>query len=332
MKSDITLSIIIVNYNSKSVLTDCLASLFGSEQTFEYEVFVIDNASSENLQELEEKYPEVIFIYNKANVGFAAANNIGIEKSSGKYLLLLNPDTIVNSNSFLPMIEYLNENNEVGIVGCKIFNEDGEIEHSTHSFPSLLKEFFHANEYLKPFFGYDSILGKTTSKIFKTKSLKSYWAHDSIKEVDHVTGACMMIKREAVEKVGLLDEAFFIYTEEVEWSYRMKQAGYKSVFNPDSNIIHLFGYSTNQKVQRQQVNHLLLERYRGMLYFFQKHYKKYQLLILRLIILQGFSFRLLANFIKWIFNFKNRTTTGKEINYIIKIMALSFKSNFDWRQ
>ncbi len=328
----IILSIIIVNYNSISALQDCLSSLFNCGQPFDYEAFVLDNASSDNLEELESKYPKVNFIYNKTNIGFAAANNIAINKSSGKYLLLLNPDTIVNEKSFLPMIKYLEENRNVGIVGCKIFNANGEVEHSTHSFPSLIKEFFHANEFLKSLFGYNSIIGKTISKIFKSKSLESYWAHDSIKEVDHVTGACMMIKREALEKVGLLEEAFFIYTEEVEWSYRMKQAGIKSVFNPNSNIIHLFGYSTNQKMQRQQVNHLLLERYRGMLYFFQKHYKNYQLLILRLIILQGFSFRLLANLIKWIFNFKNRSVTGKETYYILKILVLPFKSNFDWRR
>ena len=207
----------------------------------EKEILVIDNASSESIIDLKAEFPNVKFIFNKENLGFATANNIGIRKSKGEFVLLLNPDTIVNENSFQPMIDYLDEHEEVGVVGCKIFNADGEIERSTHSFPSLLKEFVHANEFIKSFLGYESNILKGVKTLLGLKSLESYWDHNSTREVDHVTGACMMLKREVIEKVGLLDEAFFLYNEEVEWSLRIKKAGYRIVFLPGSDIIHLFG-------------------------------------------------------------------------------------------
>ncbi|HSW56702.1 MAG TPA: glycosyltransferase family 2 protein [Ignavibacteriaceae bacterium] len=326
------LSIIIINYNSKQVLLNCLHSLLQSPTNISSEIFVIDNASTESIKDVEQQFPEIVFIFNEKNIGFAAANNIGIKESKGRYILLLNPDTIVNDDSFPPMIQYLEKHDDVGIVGCKIFNADGEIERSTHSFPSLLKEFVHANEFIKNIIGYDSWIAGPLKKIFRAKSLESYWDHNSIKEVDHVTGACMMVKREAIDKVGLLDEAFFLYNEEVEWSLRMKQAGYKSVFVPDSSIIHLFGYSTKQGVQKQTINKLLVERYRGMFYFFQKHYIFIRLLMLRIIVLQGFCLRLFLNYLKSsIATTEHKTLLIDETKYIKKILSLVRLNNFDWR-
>ena len=326
------LSIIIINYNSKEVLKECLASLYESSSKINFEVFVIDNASSESIKNFKSVFPQVNFIYNERNVGFAAANNIGIRKSKGEYILLLNPDTIVNENSFQPMIEYLKKHVDVGIVGCKIFNAEGEIERSTHSFPTLAKEFVHANEFIKNIIGYDSKISSFLKKIFQIKSLESYWDHNSIREVDHVTAACMMIKREAIEKAGLLDEAFFLYNEEVEWSLRIKKAAYKSVFLPDSNIIHLFGHSTKQKVQKQTFNKLLVERYRGMFYFFQKHYGFVKLLFLRIIVFEGFSLRLFFNYLKYLnVSREQKGFIINERNYIKKILQLIKLKNYDWR-
>jgi GT2 family glycosyltransferase len=230
------------------------------------------------------------------------------------------------------MIAYLDEHPPVGIAGCRIVNAAGEVEHSTHSFPTVLKEFIHANEFTKAFVGYDSVVGKSLSRILKSRSLESYWDHDSIREVDHVTGACMMVRREAIEKVGLLDEAFFLYNEEVEWSYRMKQAGYKSVFLPDSDIVHLFGHSTKQRVQKQVANELLLERYRGMFYFFQKHYGPVKLLLLKLIVAEGFALRLALSYIKRLDPLRGRPIPLDETIYMRKILMLVFVSNFDWRR
>ena len=326
------LSIIIINYNSKDVLQNCLQSLTTIKIDSEKEIFVIDNASTESIKDLLLHFPGINFIFNKENLGFAAANNIGIRKSKGKYVLLLNPDTIVNENSFQPMIDYLKEYQNVGAVGCKIFNADGEIERSTHSFPSLLKEFVHANEFIKRFLGYESNILNKVKTFLRLKSLESYWDHNSTKEVDHVTGACMMVKREVIEKVGLLDEVFFLYNEEVEWSMRIKKAGYKIVFHPESNIIHLFGHSTKQKVQQQTINNLLLERYRGMFYFFQKHYSFIKLLLLRVIVLQGFSLRLFLNYVNGLSaTDEKKFLVISERNYIKKILSLVRLKNFDWR-
>lgn len=327
----LTLSTIIVNYNSRQVLINCLNSL-NKYDTIPFEIFVIDNASSESIKDLQLYFPQVNFIFNEKNLGFAAANNIGIRRSSGKYVLLLNPDTIVNEHSFPPMIDYLEKHDDIGIVGCKIFNAEGEIERSTHSFPTLSKEFVHANEFIKNFLTYNSAFGKFLNKVLRVKSFESYWDHDIIKEVDHVTGACMMVKREAIEKAGLPDEAFFLYNEEVEWSLRIKNSGYKSVFLPDSNIIHLFGHSTKQKVQKQSINKLLVERYRGMFYFFQKHYGFIKLFILRIIVFQGFIFRLFSNYAKLFYEVnEQKDRILIERKYIKEILSLVARKNFDWR-
>ncbi len=326
------ISIIIVNFNSKDVLRNCLRSIINSQCSFPFDLFVIDNASDEIFDDLSRSFPTVEFVFNKKNLGFAAANNIGIARTKGKYVLLLNPDTIVNKNSLEPMVNFLDQHPDVGIVGCKIFSPNGQVEHSTHSFPTLVKEFVHANEFMKPLFGYGSWLARFLQRFMKFKALESYWDHDTIREVDHVTGACMMVRKEAIDRVGVLDEAFFLYNEEVEWSYRMKQAGYKSVFLPESNIIHLFGYSTKQQVQKQVVNRLLVERYRGMFYFFQKHYGFAKLLALRLIVIQGFTLRLLVSYIKRISPFRRSPILSQEIEFLGKILRLAFAIHFDWRE
>jgi GT2 family glycosyltransferase len=328
----IVLSIIIVNYNAKNVLRNCLKSITDSNFSFPFEVTIIDNASNESIAELVMEFPFIQLIVNEKNYGFASANNRSIAKAKGKYIVLLNPDTIVNSESFLPMITYLENHDNVGIVGCKIFNAEGDVEHSTHSFPTLMKEFVHANELLKTLVRYDTTAGRLVKKLVRSKSLESYWNHDSEREVDHVTGACMMVRKDAINKVGLLDEAFFLYNEEVEWSYRMNEAGYKSIFLPQSNIIHLFGYSTKQQVQRQVANKLLVERYRGMLYFFQKHYSFWHLAVLRLIVVEGFLLRLVFRYVKVLTTSKDKQELLQEIRYIKKIMKLAFASNFDWRK
>jgi GT2 family glycosyltransferase len=327
------LTIIIVNYNSKKVLYNCLNSIKDSGYNSQYEILVVDNNSSENIKDLENVFPWVKYYYNSSNLGFAAANNLGIRNSTGKYVLLLNPDTVVNNNSIPPMIDYLNNHNDVGIVGCRIFNGHGEIERSTHSFPSLSKEFVHANEFIKVILGYESSTGLLLKKLFKPQAFESYWAHDSLREVDHVTGACMMVKKDAFEKAGLLDEAFFLYNEEVEWSYRIKKFGYKTIFLSESNIIHLFGYSTKQRVQKQTINDLLVERYRGMFYYFQKHYGFIKLFLLRIIVLQGFGFRWLFTYIKFLKSSDDKKIKlNIEMKYLKNILFLAGKNNFDWRK
>ena len=326
------LSIIVVNYNSVEVLRNCLTSIQANNFSLPYEVVVVDNASEESIEGVRREFPQVTFIVNEKNYGFSRANNIGILASKGKYILLLNPDTVINAGSLNPMLMYLDKNPKVGIVGCKIFGLNGEVEHSTHSFPTLLKEFVHANEFLKPLISYGSRFARILQRLRHFKALESYWDHDAVREVDHVTGACMMVRRQAIDTVGLLDEAFFLYNEEVEWSYRMKRAGYKSVFLPDSSIIHLFGYSTKQRVQKQVANRLLLERYRGMFYFFQKHYGFAKLSMLRLIVIQGFALRLVLSYIKRASPFRRSHILSQDVEFLGKILSLAFATHFDWRE
>jgi GT2 family glycosyltransferase len=325
------LSIVIVHYNARTLLVNCLNSLVASELSFQYEVFVVDNASTETIKDLISQYPEVTFVFNESNCGYGAANNVGMKLAKGKYILLLNPDTIVNKGAFDPMVKYLNEHADTGVVGCRLVNGDGEVERSTHSFPNLIKEIFHANEWLRYVFGYNAPGGRLLRLLPNSKSTESLWEHDTIREVDHVTGACMMVKREAIDKAGMFDEAFFIYNEEVEWSQRIKQAGYKSIFLPESTIVHLFGQSTKQKAHKHVPNRYMFERYRGMFYYFQKHYGPFKLFLLRLIVLEGFSLRIVMDCIHCLLFFKQFNFHKNSLMIHAKIAALAFKNNFDWR-
>jgi len=325
MENSPKISVIIVSFNDKKFINPCLKSLIETSSGLDLEIVIVDNNSEIPTSSLvaEIDYPHIKVIRNEVNEGFARAVNRGIENSSGDYYLLLNSDTIIYENCLANLLDFLDNNTDASCVGPRIHSPDGTIERSTHGFPSLIKELFHSLPFLKTLFPYHGI-GRLITKIFKPGgqgSLGSYWNYDEVRVVDNITGACMMVRKSAVDEVGVMDKNFWIYTEEVDWNYRFKQADWKVCFTPDAEILHYFGQSTGQKPRAQKVNHVLVERYRGMLYFFNKHYGGLNTFFLRVLYLFCFFIRIGMALVKIPFyGFKN---FGREIRVYCKIMGLT---------
>lgn len=253
------LSVVIVNWNARELLSDCLDSLFADAEGLTMELFVVDNASSDGSVEMvQRRFPEAILIANGENLGFARATNRAIRRSLGRYILLLNPDTAVTKQSLPKMVAFLDHDPRVGAVGPRILTAKGSIDFQAgRSFPSLLTELFDQVRIaqLCP-----------RSRLFG-RYLMGYWDHKDDREVDLLSGACLMVRREAVEQVGLLDEGFFLYGEDVEWCHRLKRAGWKIFYHAEAQITHLGGGSTKAAPEG-----LGVEALRSMNLFFAKGY------------------------------------------------------------
>lgn len=253
------LSIIIINWNVKDLLQKCLESIYRETKDISFEVFVIDNASSDGSAEMViENFPEVKLIVNTENKGFAKANNQGIKESSGKYILLLNPDTEIISNVFLKMIEVFKEDEKLGILGPKLLNSDKSLQSSIRRFPTL--------------FSQTLILLKIHHFLPNLKTFKKYFARDfdysREQSVDQVMGACFMIRKKMLEQIGVLDEKFYIWFEEVDYCKRAKKAGWNVAYTPNAEVIHYGGQSFQQKLslEKQKIFN------KSLRYYFRKHY------------------------------------------------------------
>lgn len=261
---EMKLSIIIVNWNTKKLLEDCLNSIFDNSPSFEFEVIVVDNASiDESSQMVTDYFPFVKLIYNDSNKGFSYANNRGIEKSIGQYILLLNSDTIVFKKALEDMVNFMDSNSEAGVLGCRLLMSDGIIQ------PYIFGD--------DPTLSY--LLKRNIRKLLRLDDFHN-WKTDQVLEVDWVTGACMMVRREAVEKAGLMDENIFMYFEDNDWCYRIRKVGFKIYYNPKAEIIHLGGKSLGENQSKRKT-----EYYKSLLYFYQKHYGARQTFLLRFLLI-----------------------------------------------
>ena len=295
-------SIIIVSFNDEKFIVPCLKSIEETTKIVDYEIIIVDNCSSKPTSQVFDAnaFANLQIIRNDLNEGFARAVNKGIEAASGNYYLLLNSDTLVYENCIDKLADFLDNIEDASCVGPKIHTPDGGIERSTHGFPTLLKEFFHALPLLKILIPYRG-MGKIISLFSKSAgsgSAGSYWNYDRVNIVENITGACLMVRKSAADEVGLLDPNFWMYSEEIDWNLRFKRAGWNVYFTPEAEILHYFGQSTGQKPRSQKVNHVLIERYRGMVYFFSKHYSQRKTFLLRSIFLSAFTIRLFLAFIK----------------------------------
>lgn len=219
------LSIIIVSFKVKDLLEECLSSIFAQNFNFNFEIIVFDNASQDGSAEMvKQKFPQVKLIASGKNLGFAAGNNLGLKISTGKHLLLLNPDTKFTDNSLNKLLAKSENNPEIGILGCNLLNANGSPQPSVRRFPRLT----------------DHLL--MMLKLHHLFLLKKYLAVDfdyqKEAEVDQVMGAFMLIKRLVIDKIGLLDEKYYIWFEEVDYCLKAKKAGFKVVYSPESSIIH----------------------------------------------------------------------------------------------
>lgn len=251
------LSVVIISYKVKQELRKCLSGL--SCQDNFLEVIIADNNSDDGtLEMLKTVFPQIKLICNRYNFGFARAANQGIAASRGKYVLLLNPDTEVRLSALKEMVNFLDSNRGVGVLGCQIVNSDGQRQHSARSFPgfrtavsgqySLLNRIFPRNPWSKKYLGKELKLDKPT-------------------EADWVSGSCMLVRQEVFRKIGYLDNKFFMFVEDVDFCWRAKSAGWKIIYYPMVRIVHDAGQSVRQKKIK-----MLAEHHKSMYYYYLKYY------------------------------------------------------------
>jgi len=252
------LSIVIVNWNTRELLEACLRSVYAQVHGLDFEVFVVDNASVDGSPEMiRTKFPQVSLIQNNVNLGFVKANNQAISLSKGRYISLLNPDTLLKNDALSKMVTFLDGHPDIGVLGCKILTAEGEIDlRGAKEFPSLLGELFELTR-LSHWLPRSRFFGNY---------LMTYWDREDSREVDVLSGACLMIRREALEQVQYLDENFFIYGAEVDWYYRLKRLGWKVFYYAEAEIVHIGGQSTSQLKEEMGI-----ERFRSRYRLFWKH-------------------------------------------------------------
>ncbi|MBM4348311.1 MAG: glycosyltransferase family 2 protein [Deltaproteobacteria bacterium] len=269
------LSIIIVNWNTRDLLIQCLKSLKQILERLKIEIFVVDNGSMDgSLEMVRAEFPEVILIDNPSNLGFARANNQALRLSKGKYTLLLNPDTQVKEGAIETLKAFMDIHPKAGVIGAQLLNSDGSKQNSIANFPSLATELLNK-----------SLLRRLFPEQFPGKES----TYSMPIEVDSVIGACLMVRREAMKQVGLLDEDYFLFLEETDWCYRIRRAGWKIYHHPRAEVYHFQGKSAEKDKKRAKV-----EYYRSRYQFFKKNRGVGQWFILLIGLLIRLSIELLS--------------------------------------
>jgi len=260
MNSAIDISVIIVNYNVKYFLEQCLRSVYDAKQGLNVDVWVVDNNSVDGSMALvKEEFPTVKCIENKKNVGFSVANNQAMMQAQGKYQLILNPDTVVEKDTLKLCFEYMENNEDAGALGVRMIDGKGQfLPESKRGLPTPHVALYKMT-LLNKFFPKSKTFGKYHM---------GFLPEDAINEVDILSGAFMFIRTAVLRKIGYFDQSFFMYGEDIDLSYRIKKAGYKNIYFPKSTIIHYKGESTKKKT----VNYVITF-YNAMIIFAKKHYK-----------------------------------------------------------
>lgn len=266
-KNKMKLSICIVIWNTKDLIKKCLLSIYKHPPKCEFEVFVADNNSPDGTADMIEKeFPQVALIRNRENLGFATANNQEFALAEGRYLLVLNPDTEVFEGSIDKLIDFLDKNKDAGVVAPKLLNSDGSLQRSCMGFPTLeamaMRQLF--------------IEALIPSNPFSKKYLMSDFKHDITTEVDQPMGACLLIRKEIIDKIGPFDSGYYMFFDEVDLCFRIKKSGWKIFFTPGSSVMHHGGTAVKKwspfrlsRIWTSSRNH-----------YFKKHYGNLALLAL----------------------------------------------------
>ena len=272
-------SVVVVNWNTCGILRDCLYSVFEQTKNIDYEVIVIDNASTDGSVEMVKKdFPQVTLIENSENRGFATANNQGIEIAKGRYVLLLNSDTILLDDAINKTLSFADTHQETGAVGCQVWENSETIQMTCFRFPSVANLFL-STFWLNKIFKHNRILGR---------EWMLWWGRDEEREVDVITGSFMLVRRKAIDEVGLMDEDYFLYYEETDWCYRFKKAGWKILFWPGAKILHWHGGSNSSK---QDALKMFVQFQKSLLIFFRKHYGRLHCIAARLLLIVSLGLR-----------------------------------------
>jgi GT2 family glycosyltransferase len=250
------LSIVVVNWNTRQLLAQCLRSV-QLETLISHEIWVVDNGSTDgSVEMLRAEFPGVQVIANQENRGFAAANNQALARCQGQYLLLLNSDTIVLSGALDRMVAAMHAHPTIGALGCRLLNVDGSLQASAHTFYNSWRSLIE-----------NRLMARLWPFRHSRTPFLTFWDHSHPRSVDWVSGAALLIRREVLKTVGPLDEQFFMYGEEIDWQMRIKKAGYQVWFNPNASIIHLGGGSAKQA--KQAMNRIELQSRDALI---RKHY------------------------------------------------------------
>lgn len=261
------LSVVTVNYRSLDHLLECLASIPAAAPGLAFETVVVDNEQGSGVRAaLSQRFPEVRVVESGVNVGYARAVNRGILETGGELVLVLNPDCVLRPGALRTLADHLHAHPRAAVAGPKILNPDGTLEYSARSFPTHLTFLFNRYSLLTRLF---------PANPFSRRYLLTDWDHDSVRAVDWMSGACLLVRRSAIEKVGPMDEAFFMFNEDVDWCRRMKMAGFDVVYVPDAVAVHHVGAS-----RRKVAAKVIYGRHLGMIHYFHKHHPTHPLLAL----------------------------------------------------
>ena len=276
------LSVIIVNWNVRDLLRECLRSIEAGKGGLSLEIIVVDSASSDDsVAMVRSEFPSVHLIACTENVGFPRGNNLGLQEARGDYLLLLNPDTVIVDDALAVLVSYLQVNPDVGVVGPQLLNPDGSVQSSRRRFPTAATGFFESTwlEGLAP------------------GILRRYYALDlpdaATADVDWLTGACIMVPRSTYEAVGGMDEGYFMYSEELDWCRRIKESGRRVVYYPAAQVIHHVGKSSEQAVTARHINFN-----QAKLRYFRKYHGRFMVAVLRVFLLAGYAWQIALESVK----------------------------------
>lgn len=276
------LSVIIVSWNTREVLRACLESVLCQETSAALEIWVVDNASHDGSAAMvRHQFPAVRLIENQENAGFARANNQAIAASSGRYVLLLNSDTVVHPGALDALLRFMEAHPEAGAAGPHILNPDGSQQISCYPFPTLARElwFLLHLDHLRPYGAYDM----------------RRWNTDQPRAVDAVLGACLITRRPILEQVGALDPAYFMYSEEIDLCFRIRQAGWRIYWAPQASIVHYGGQSTQQVAAS-----MFMQLYRSKVLFFRKNQGRMAATGYKLVLLLAALSRLMLTPLSWL--------------------------------
>lgn len=319
----IKLSIIIVTYNSAGVLQPCLVSLSEFMKNTWVEVILVDNVSTDDTCSMVERnYPSVRIIRNTINTGFGAANNIGMSKARGDYILLLNSDTLVTSAILEKCYDYIRNNISVGVLGCKLVRPNGDIQPSCGFSYSLIHALLGGSE-----------LNKLMRKIgFKRNLIKPYLLLEEdlreIRRVEWIAGAFMLLKKEVFEKTRGFDENIFLYYEEIEWCFRINKAGFNIFYYPHAKIVHLENGSTKSLTDFERYKKMLAGKY----YFFKKHFGWFKALLFKNIVFVSAALKVPLLGLVYLFGYARQKVKERLAFQISTLLWYFCGSRFAWKR
>ena len=273
------LDIIIVNYKSTGLLIRCLGSVYDSTNGIPIRTFVQDNDSRDGVDRASATFPQINLTKNSCNMGFAKAVNRALEQGTAPYVLLLNPDTIVSNGFFESVLKFIEGNQDVGIVGSKILNKDGTVQGSARRFPTPFTALFGRATLLTRLF--------PNNRFSRANVLTTRSDGRTPMEVDWVSGACMLLRRKALDEASYLDDRFFLYWEDADLCRRVRESGWKVVYFPQASVWHCVGGSSQKRVFRSAIDF-----HKSSYRLFDK-YAKGLLRIIKPLVIAGLSFRLL---------------------------------------